>query len=120
MYLTVFILIAMIYTSLEVAYWYLKWYKHINKEPMPVVKALLSAVFLAHVIKIGAISYRIYTHHILWSEPVFYLFPLLGSLAYMTAIFRQDIHRCTKPLSFFARVATISSILTWSVYAIIQ
>lgn len=113
-----FLAAALLYTSLEVTYWYVRWYNQVVNKPMPVVKGLLIAVIIAHLFKVAVVTYESYNYTEAVDDRVFYFLMLAGSVIYMLPIWRQHLHRCTTPLSFCLRVAIISAAITGVINAI--
>ena len=106
-----FLAAVLTYTAFEIAYWYYRWWKTVNKEPLPVVRSLLWAVFVAHLLVLLPCAYYIYTGHPPFSNPTFLGILYAGSVFYMVPIWKQTLNKHTTPLMYLARTMLFATVV---------
>lgn len=115
--LAIFILAALAYTAIEIAFWYSQWWNALNKEPMPIVKSLLFAVFYAHAMLVINLLYHIVTGADIFRNPIFTGLLLLGAISHLLPIWRQNIHKKSNPCAYLLRLVVFSTAITGATYA---
>lgn len=108
-----FWMVALIYTSLEISYWYYRWFAQLKKEPLPIVTSLLLAVFYAHAILAVNFGVRFFWQIDVLTKPIFPFMIWVGSVLHLIPIWKQKIHQHAHPGSYFIRAVIVSVIFSY-------
>lgn len=104
---------ALIYTSLEISYWYYLWFRQLNKEPLPIVTSLLSAVFYAHLLLAINFGVRFLCHIDMLTNPIFPFLMWVGSVLHLIPIWKQELDAKSGPQYYAIRVLTFSILFAY-------
>ena len=105
-----FLAAALTYTALEITYWYFRWWGHLSKEPLPIVKSLLFAVFNAHLVMLISYGYHLYSGQPLFNDPAWMTFIWFGSIFHLLPIWKQKLNRRATVEAYFLRVIAFASL----------
>lgn len=110
--LSIFLTAAVVYTAIESAFWYFRWWLQLRKEPLPIVKSLLFAVFTAQIVIIFGYLYHILAQLGGFEDPLWLSSILLARMLYLIPIWRQKLRFGSFPmylirLTIFGTLATV-------------
>lgn len=99
---------ALIYTALEISFWYFKWFRTLTKESLPIVTSLLLAVFYTHAVMAINFSIRFIWDIDMLTKPIFPFMMWVGAMLHMIPIWKQKIHNTATAKFFFVRMILFS------------
>lgn len=106
---------AVAYTSLEIAYWYYRWWTELKGEPLPIVKSLLFAIFMPNLMFFFVYSYHLYQHLAtsipeLYQEPQWIAAVWLARVLYLVPVWKQKLKFVATPQMYLLRLAAFVTV----------
>lgn len=106
-----FLTLAVTYTSLEISYWYFRWWRSIRKDNLPIVRSLLLAIFIAQLVIFGG-----YVQHLLLNPPFFedalwLISVLIARTLYMIPVWKQGLPSATIGM-YLLRMGIFATVIT--------